>query len=205
MMFTDPGAPTLCSDTGANASVYTDPTLFQKLRPPTTSLYACFGTDSKISLQGVGCAVFNFTDSGGAEHSVHVYNVLYVPTQPHNIICLRDILLNGGGINLDHPPHFAHCKVEHIDVYHDVVFSDDLPFAHITHLKKVNSVRKHVQTPDRTAHTHARFGHIGSAKLQQLQTLGLDKNDRLSTPTFACEVCTRASAHLELIPCKRRL
>jgi hypothetical protein len=162
---------TLLVDTGANASVYTDPTLFQELRPPTTSLYVCFGPDSKMSVQGVGCVVFNFTDSGGTEHSDHV-NVLYVPTQPRNILCLRDILLNSGGINLDHPPYFVRWKVKNVDVYHNITFSHYLPFAHITHLKQVNSVRKFVQTSDRTAYSHARFGHIGSAKLEQLQTLG---------------------------------
>jgi hypothetical protein len=173
---------TLLVDTGANESVYTDPTLFQELRLPTTSLFVCFGPDSKMSVQGVGCVVFNFTDSGGTEQSVYVNNVLYVPTQPHNILCLRDILLNGVGINLDHPPYFVRWKVKNVDVYHNIAFSDDLPFAHIgdiTHLKQVNSVPKFFQTSDRTAYTHARFGHIGSAKLQQLQTLGhLGKNDQ---------------------------
>jgi hypothetical protein len=195
---------TLLIDTGANASVYTDPTLFQELRPPTTYLYVCFGPDSKMSVHGVGCVVFTFTDSGGTEHTVHVNDVLYVPTQPHNILCLRDILLNGGGINLDHPPYFVRWKVKHVDVYHDITFSDDLPFAHIKHLKQVNSVRKFVPTCDRTAYTHARFGHIGSAKLQQLQTLGhLGKNDQLSTPSFACEVCTRANARLDSYPARQ--
>jgi hypothetical protein len=68
----------------------------------------------------------------------------------------------------------------------------------------VNSVRKFVPTCDRTAYTHARFGHIGSAKLQHLQTLGhLGENDQLSTPSFACEVCTRANARLDSYPARQ--
>jgi hypothetical protein len=95
-------------------------------------------------------------------------------------------------------------EVKHVDVYQDITFSNDLPFANITHLKQVKSVRKFVQTTDRTAYSHARFGHFGSAKLQQLQTLGhLGKNDQLSTPSFACEVCTRANARLHSYPARQ--
>jgi transposase InsO family protein len=194
----------LLIDTGANVSVYTDPTLFVELCPPTTTLFVCFGPKSKMNVQGVGCVIFNFTDSGGTTHTVTIFDVLYVPTQPHNIICLRDIFVNGGGINLDHAPYYVRWKVNSVDVYHDISFSDDLPYALITRVQQVNSVRKSVHTSDKTAYTHARFGHIGTAKLQQLHHLGhLNSNDQVSTPTFSCEVCTRANARLDPYPSRQ--
>jgi uncharacterized membrane protein len=100
--------------------------------------------------------MFNVTNHSKAIHTVTVHGVLYVPTQPHSIICLKDIFGLGGGVNLDIGPYYVCRKVDATNAYQHISFVDSLPYSIISRVQQINSVRQHIHTSDKLAFTHAR-------------------------------------------------
>jgi hypothetical protein len=166
----------LLIDTVANVSVFTDTTLFLEMHPPDTSISVRFGPTATLAAESIGRVMFMVTDHSEGIHTITVDGVLYVPTQPHNILCLKDMFGLGRGVNFDISPYCVRWKVNATDAYQHISFVDNLQYS-IT------------------------IGHIGASKLKQLQALDhLRNSDQLSEHGFDCEVCTRANARLDPYP-----
>jgi hypothetical protein len=149
----------LLIDTGVNVSVFTGGTLFLERHPPDTSCSVRFVPTATLAAEGIGRVMFNITDHSEGIHTITVDGaprVLYVPTQPHNILCLKDVFGLGGGVNFDISPYYVRWKVDATDAYQRISFVEYLPYSIISRVQQVNSVRKHIHISDKLAYTHAR-------------------------------------------------
>jgi hypothetical protein len=145
----------LMIDSGAEASVFCDPTLFSQLMPATTS-FVCFGPGEKLTVDGTGSVSFVVRDVQNSTHTVTLPSILYVPTQPHNILSLHDILSSGGGVNVATPPYYIRWKIGNSFVNQNITFVNGLPYTPIMRpspVSRVHTVRKNISDEDKKA-TH---------------------------------------------------
>jgi hypothetical protein len=92
-------------DTGANVTVFNNPLYFTQLksRPKESSIR--FGPSAEFLIEGEGTIHFRITDFDKVYHSVYLEHVMYVPTQPHNIVCLKSLQSLNSGVNFDYEPY----------------------------------------------------------------------------------------------------
>jgi hypothetical protein len=77
-----------------------------------------------------------------------------MPTQPHNILSLHDILSSGGGVNFATPPYYIRWKIENSFVNQNITFVDGLPYTPIMRpspVSRVHTVRKNISDEDKTS------------------------------------------------------
>jgi transposase InsO family protein len=188
-------------DTGANVTVFNNAAYFMRLNPPTTHSFICFGPSAKFPIEGEGTIHFSITDFDSVTHSVYMTHVMYVPTQPHNIVSLKSLQQLQSGVNFDFPPYHIRWPIEDVDYFQHVYFSENIPYARITPPPQVNAVKQVQVGTDMHTYTHARLGHISSKKLKLLQHAGLLKDiDKFSSHPVNCESCIRANAKLDPYP-----
>jgi hypothetical protein len=92
-------------DTGANVTVFNDAKYFTNLRPASAHSFIRFGPSGTFPIEGEGTVQFSITDLDSVQHSVFIKNVMYVPTQPHNIVCLKSLREMHSGMNFDQTPY----------------------------------------------------------------------------------------------------
>jgi transposase InsO family protein len=188
-------------DTGANVTVFNDAKYFTNLRPASAHSFIRFGPSGTFPIEGEGTVQFSITDLDSVPHSVFIKNVMYVPTQPHNIVCLKSLREMHSGMNFDQTPYHIRWRIQGTDQFQHVYFSEDIPHIRITPPLQVNTVRHVPANVNLQAYTHARLGHISASKIASLQHAGYLKNvDRFSTHPIDCEVCVRANAKLDPYP-----
>jgi hypothetical protein len=191
----------LMIDTGANFTVFNNVACFMRFNPPTTHSFICFGPSAKFSSEGEGSMHFFITDFDSVTHSVYMTHVMYMPTQPHNIVSLKSLQQMRSGVNFDFPPYHIRWHIEDADYFQHLYFSENFPYARITPPPQVNSVKQVQAGTDMHIYTHARLGHTSSQKVKILQHAGLLKDiDKFNSHPVNCEICIWANAELDPYP-----
>ena len=132
----------LMIDTGANIAVFNDQSFFCQLQKPNTHSCVRFGPSASFAIEGQGTVQFNISDLENNPVMIHLTNVMYVPSQPHNIICLRNLRSIESGVNFDQSPYYIRWHVNGKDCYQSVHFTNDIPRARVSLPLQRNSVRK---------------------------------------------------------------
>jgi hypothetical protein len=172
-----------------------------QINSPSTHSFIRFGPSAKLPIEGEGTIHFSITDLDSVSHSVYMAHVMYVPSQPHNIVSLKSLQQLHSGVNFDHQPYHIWWHIDDSDYFQHVYFSEDIPYARITPPLQVNAVKQEQAGTDMHAYTHARLDHISCKKAKLLENAGLLKdNDKFSSYPVNCESCSRANAKLDPYP-----
>jgi hypothetical protein len=182
--------PNFMINTGANFTVFNNVACYMRFNPPTTHSFICVGHSAKFPSEGEGTIHFFFTDFNSVTHSVYMTHVMYVTTQPHNIVSSKSLQQFRSGVSFDFPPYHIRWHIEDVDYFQHLCFSENFPYARITPPPQVNSVQQVQAGTDMHIYTHARLGHISSKKEKVLQHAGLLKDiDKFSSHPVNCESC----------------
>jgi hypothetical protein len=163
-------------DTGANVTVFNNPQYYTQLKSKPNASFIRFGPSAEFLIEGECTIHFCITDLDKVFHSVYLEHVMYVPTQPHNIVCLKSLQALNSGVNFDYTPYHIRWRIDNTDHFQQVYFSENIPHAYITLPSQVNTVKHVPNSSHLQAYTHARLGHISAAKLQSLHRAGLLNN-----------------------------
>jgi hypothetical protein len=187
-------------DTGANVTAFNNPQYFTQLKSRPKESFIRIGPSAEFLIEGGGSIHFCITDFDRFSHSVYLEHVMYVPTQPHNIVCLKSLQALNSVVNFDYEPDHTGRRIDNADYFQRVYFCENIPHAYIALPPQVNTV-KHVPNSTRLqAYTHARLVHISAAKLQSLHRAGLlHKSDQSVTP-FPVSLASGGMQGLTLIP-----
>jgi hypothetical protein len=170
-------------DTGANVIVFNNPQYLSQLKSKPNAPLMRFGPSAEFLIEGEGTIHFCITDLDKVSHSVYLEHVMYVPTQPHNNVCLKSLQALNSGVNFDYTPYHIRWRIDNTDHFQQVYFSENIPHAYITLPPQVNIVKHVPNSTHLQEYTHARLGHISAAKLQSLHRAGLRHNhDKPASP-----------------------
>jgi hypothetical protein len=104
-------------NTGANVTVFNNPQYFTQLGSRAKNSSIRFGPTAEFPIEGEGTVHFCITDLDKVSRSVYLEHVIYVPTQPHNIVCLKSLQALNTGVPFDYEPYRIRWRVDNADYF----------------------------------------------------------------------------------------
>jgi hypothetical protein len=187
-------------DSGAGGTVCSTVELFLTNNPPSTPTYIQFGTGPRNAVEGIGTVSFGARcmDTGRVL-DVYIRNAYYVPTQPMNILSVRDVLATGGAVIFDQGSKASHIrwKGQPSDVQQAMQWKCRLPHisCRVVSGKSIHTIRKVLPPGLGYDLTHASLGHMCSAKVKRLVPEGYIEASKLNgNDSYTCSACETANA-----------